>query len=104
MALSKPTNAVQQLLFKITSAGSLRGTMTPDKGFQMSVLYFIEKACAYKKGSSSARSEWARIRACARDPSAKFHHEAATIVAGRRETLRNRDAPSEIVAFLQRLG
>ena len=83
MALSKPTNAVQRLLFKITSNGDIRGVMTPNKGFVTSIRDFIEDACAYKKDSSSAAGEWRRIRACAEDPKAKFHAEAAELVAGK---------------------
>ena len=85
MALSKPATTGQaftQLLFKIAGNGSLRGAMTPDKGFQSSILHFIEKTCAYKVGSSSARAEWSRIKATAKDPTAKFHAEAVAIIAG----------------------
>ena len=85
MALSKPATTGQaftQLLFKIDGNGSLRGAMTPDKGFQSSILHFIEKMCAYKAGSSNARVTWSNIKKAARDQSAKFHAEANTIVAG----------------------
>ena len=82
MSLSKPATAVAQLIFDLTSDGTLRGVMTPDKGFLTSIIGFIEKACEYKKGSSSARGEWTRIKACAQDPTARFHAEAAMIVAG----------------------
>ena len=84
MSLSKPPAAaltLTQLIFKLTGDGSLRGTMTPDKGFQTSIPSFITKACKYE-GISSGRNEWAKIKACAADPKAKFHTEAAAIVAG----------------------
>ena len=45
LATTNASSAVQQLLFKLTSDGSMRGTVTPDKGMIFSVYDFITKAC-----------------------------------------------------------
>ena len=97
MSLSKPVDktvaqgkqgdsvtntALKQLIFKITDNGSIRGVIGSDGVFQTSIIHFLEKACGYKEGSSSARGEWKRIKEIAKDPSATFHAEAAAIVEG----------------------
>ena len=61
MALSKPINAVQQLLFKITSDGSLRGTTTPDKGEIFSVIDYITKVCRKTDGGAYARATYSAL-------------------------------------------
>ena len=71
MALSKPINAVQQLLFKITSDGSLRGCMTTDKGDVFSIYDFITKVCKKTDGGAYARQQWL----CMQKPS--YEHSKA---------------------------
>ena len=62
MALSKPVNTVQQLLFKITSDGSLRGCTTTDKGDLFSVYDFITKVCKKTDSGAYARQQWLRMQ------------------------------------------
>jgi hypothetical protein len=62
MALSttNASSAVQQLLFKLTSDGSMRGTVTPDKGAVFSVYDFITKACL-KSDTAYARVTYGNL-------------------------------------------
>ena len=79
MALSKPINAVQQLLFKITSDGSLRGTTTPDNGEIFSIYDFITKACAKVDTGGYARKTFSNLV----KPGSQFKEEVEKIVLNR---------------------
>lgn len=65
MSLSKPANSttksVTQLLFNITSDGSLRGTITADRGQIFSVFDYITKVCQKTDKGAYARKTYSNL-------------------------------------------
>ena len=86
MQQASSSNTMKQFMLQLTNDSALRGITTAERGFETSILHFIEKACKYKPGSSSARVEWAHIRGRAANPDAPFHNEAACVVSGTAQT------------------
>jgi len=86
MALSKPATTGQaftQLLFKIAGNGSLRGTMLPDGGMELSIIDFISKTCQKTDGGAYARQQWLRMQ----KPSHEHYNEVVTEVVPRCHSL-----------------